>query len=76
MNLEDIKKLVSEVLNIPIESINNNSSINDIIEWDSLSHMTIIINLEKALSIQFSGEDITEMTSIASIKKTIDANKP
>ena len=76
MNLEDIKKLVSEVLNIPIESINDNSSINDIIEWDSLSHMTIIINLEKALSIQFSGEDITEMTSIASIKKTIDANKP
>ena len=73
MNIKEIKQLVSEVLNIPADLITDDSSIINIEEWDSLSHMTIILNIEKALSIQFSGEIIAEMTSIESIKKAIDS---
>ena len=74
MNTQEIKSIIAEELNIPFKLINDNSAIEDIDEWDSLSHMTIIMNIEKKLSVQFTGEIIAEMTSISSIKKAIDTS--
>jgi acyl carrier protein len=59
--MEDrVKKVMSDVLNIDIESINNESSPDNIENWDSLKHMNLIVALEEEFEIEFDDEEIVE----------------
>ncbi len=62
-----IKKIMSETFRIKEENILVDSKMEDIEGWDSISHMELILRLEKELQITLSGEDIAEMNSISSI---------
>ena len=59
--MEDrVKKVMSDVFNIDIESINNESSPDNIENWDSLKHMNLIVALEEEFEIEFDDEEIVE----------------
>jgi acyl carrier protein len=55
-----IKKVMSDVFNIDIESINNSSSPDNIENWDSLNHMNLIVALEEEFEIEFDDEEIID----------------
>ena len=56
-----IKKVMSDILNIDVSSINDNTSPENVESWDSLKQMNIIVALEEEFDIEFSDEDIIEM---------------
>ncbi len=56
-----IKKVMSDILNIDVSSINDNTSPENIESWDSLKQMNIIVALEEEFDIEFSDEEIGEM---------------
>ena len=59
--MEDrIKKVMSDVLNIDVSLINNESSPDNIENWDSLKHMNLIVALEEEFEIEFDDEEIVE----------------
>jgi acyl carrier protein len=60
-----IKKVMSDVFNIDIESINNDSSPDNIENWDSLKHMNLIVALEDEFEIEFSDEEIIDSMNYA-----------
>ena len=62
-----IKKIMSEVFRISDEKIFDNSRMQDIDGWDSMTHMELILRLEKEFEIMISGDDIAEMNSLESI---------
>jgi len=62
-----IKKVMSDVFNIDIILINNNSSPDNIKNWDSLKHMNLIIALEEEFEIEFSDEEIVDSMNYALI---------
>ena len=64
-------KILSQVLNIPIEQINNESSPDTITEWDSLKHMNLVLTIEQEFDIQFTEEQIIEMLNVALIVETL-----
>ena len=66
VKLEELLKKVFE-----IEKINLESSIEDIFEWDSLTHTQLILAIEKEFKIKIKFEDVMIMTSIPIIKKRI-----
>ena len=35
----------------------------DVLRWDSLGHMTLVMDLEDAFGVHFEVDEITEMTS-------------
>jgi len=75
-NLEfQIKNVMSIVFEIPIDGINNFSSSDNIESWDSLKHMNLIIALEEETEINFSEDEIIEMTNYKKIKKIIESRK-
>ena len=37
-------------------------------EWDSLSHISLVMALEAEFGIQFEADDLASMTSIAAIR--------
>jgi acyl carrier protein len=62
-----IKKIMSNVFNINVDSINNESSPDNIENWDSLKHMNLIIALEEEFEIEFSDEEIIDSMNYALI---------
>ena len=63
-----IQKIMSEVLRIPPERIQDSMHMRDVEEWDSLKHMELILTIERACGIELSGDEIAEMTSLSAIK--------
>ena len=61
------KEVMGSVFNISISSINNDSSPDNIENWDSLKHMNLIIALEEEFDIEFDDEEIVNSMSYALI---------
>jgi acyl carrier protein len=73
--MEDrIFRVVSDVLGVPIEKVNDDSSPDTIQAWDSLSHINLILALEAEFAISLSPDDVLEMLSVGLIR-TILAEK-
>ena len=66
IKLEEILKKVFK-----IEKINLESSIEDISEWDSLTHIQLINAIDEEFEIEIELNDAIIMTSIPIIKKKI-----
>ena len=66
MKLEEILKKVFKT-----EKINLESSIEDISEWDSLTHIQLINAIDEEFEIEIGLNDAIIMTSIPIIKKKI-----
>lgn len=71
-----IFKVISQVMGIPEEEINEGSSPDTIEAWDSLNHMNLVFALEEEYSIKFTDESIMQMTDVSSIIKTINDSTP
>lgn len=65
--LERVRKIVSQVMGIPVEQINEESSPDTIEGWDSLKHINLILSLEEEFKVQFKDEQIVEMLSVGLI---------
>ena len=73
INTKELDKKLEELLKkvFKIEKINLGSSIEDISEWDSLTHTQLILAIEKEFKIKIRFDDVMIMTSIPIIKKKI-----
>ena len=52
-----------EALSVDKSIVNDKLKYNEIPEWDSIGHMTLISNLEEAFGISFETDDIVEFSS-------------
>ena len=68
---ERVYKVVSQVLNVPLEQINDDFSPDHSKEWDSLKHMNLILAIEEEFQIQFGEGQIVEMLSVGLIIESI-----
>lgn len=67
-----IKKVMASVFGIKELQINKNTSPETLEEWDSLSHMNLIVALEEEFNFKFNNEEIIEMLSYPLIKILIE----
>jgi len=66
-NLKSPKEIVSEVLNISIDQINDDSAYGETPNWDSLNHIDIINELETNYEIQIPDSEIENYMTIKAI---------
>jgi len=73
INTKDLDVKLEEILKkvFKIEKINLESSIEDISEWDSLTHIQLINAIDEEFEIEIELNDAIIMTSIPIIKKKI-----
>ena len=60
---ERLKKIMSRVFGVPVESINNDSSLDTIDDWDSITHMNLALAIEQAFDITLEPDEIIELLS-------------
>ena len=56
-----IKNVMSAIFNVDINDINEESSPDNIDNWDSMAHMNLIVGLEEEFNLIFGETEITEM---------------
>jgi len=65
MNLKDrVLRIVSQVMGVPMETLDLNSSPDTVEEWDSLKHMNLVLALEEEFEVLFGDEEIVTLLSV------------
>lgn len=59
--------LIEEILNVPAGTVTEDTKSEEIEEWDSLAHVTIIGELEERLGISIPLDEAIELTSVREI---------
>ena len=69
--MEKVKKILAEVLEIPYEDINEETSMESCASWTSLALVTILDRLETEFDTEFDVQEAIEMDSVKAIKEII-----
>ena len=62
-NLSKYNECFTESLSISKDIVNKELKYNDVPEWDSIGHMTLISSLEENFDISFETDDIIDFSS-------------
>ena len=62
-NVNKYSKIFKTALNISDDKLSENLKYNEIEEWDSIGHMTLIAALEEEFKISLETDDIIEFSS-------------
>ena len=68
---EKLKAIMAEVFNVSESEISKKSSLHSISSWDSLTHINLIMVLQKKFNIRFEDEEIPTMVNYMMISNTI-----
>ncbi len=66
-----LKEVLSSVLDIKVEDINEETSINTEESWDSLAHIRIILEIEREFGIKIPTDKIFSLNSFNALIKFI-----
>ena len=68
---ERVFRVVAQVMGVPAESINQDSSPDNVKSWDSLKQLNLVLALEEEFEVQFSQQQILEMLSVALVVEVL-----
>jgi acyl carrier protein len=66
-----VEQIVAKVFGVAPGKVNDSSVRDNIEGWDSMGHLTLIIELEKQFRVNISISDSLEMVSIRKIKEVL-----
>ena len=58
-------RVLSEVMDVSLDSITEDSTPENIENWDSLQHMNLVLALEEEFDVQFNDEQVMEMDRVS-----------
>ncbi len=62
-----LQEILSTALALPTDQITDDLAYQSVPEWDSMSHMILIAELESNYSITIETEDLLEMTDVTNV---------
>ena len=75
MILDELRKIISEKLNIDENSIGSDTSLTDYLHADSLDKVEIIMQVEENFGITIDDDAALNFRTIGDVVKYIEANK-
>lgn len=69
--LNEVRKIVAGILQIPEERLAVNADMNDVENWDSLRNIQILSALEEHYDILFPEDDIFDLTCVQALADEI-----
>ena len=69
MKLDDVNTIVAKVFSIDESEITDESSPETIESWDSFNGLVLVDDLENHFNIKFSISEITDVKTVADIKR-------
>ena len=72
MEKTKIKQVMSAVFEIPLESIAEDASSDNIENWDSLRHLNLILALEEEFGVSIQDEEVGNLVNYKLIELVIN----
>lgn len=69
---EKLNEIFTDVLDLDECELTEESSANDIEEWDSLSHIQLIVAIEKAFGIKFTSLEIMKWANVGEMVNSME----
>jgi len=70
-NAEKLAGAFSDALAVPSENITDDLSYQSIPEWDSVTHMILISQLEDVFGIEIDTDDVIDLSSVGKAKEIL-----
>ena len=64
---EKIQNLIASTLKVPPDRVTRETSDKDLVAWDSLAHVNLMMSLEQTFDLFLEVEDFTQLTSVPAI---------
>jgi acyl carrier protein len=71
LSIEKLQEIFSSAFNKQIE-ISLETKKEDVGEWDSLSHLNLIVELEDSLGVSFTKDEIATIKSVKDIMEIVE----
>lgn len=71
MNEEKLISAFAEALNVEKEIVNKDLKYQGIPEWDSISHMVLISEIEDIFDVEIDTDDVIDMSSFIKAKEIL-----
>ncbi len=71
-NLETIREIMLDVFDLDDLEINEATSADDIEEWDSLSHIRLIVAVERKFGFKFKNAEIEALKNVGDLLALIE----
>jgi len=62
-----VRKIFSNIMTVPLESVTLESSPDSVETWDSIFHMNLILALEQEFGVRFADDQVVRMLSVEQI---------
>jgi len=73
--IKEITPIFLDVLDIDKIDLREETTANDIEEWDSLNHIQLVVAIEKYFNIKFTSQEIQGWVNVGDMCKTIISKK-
>ncbi len=70
--IQELNEIFIDVLDLETISLTNQTTANDIEEWDSLSHIMLIVAIEKHFKIKFTSREIQQWKNLGEMIACIE----
>lgn len=69
--MEQLKRIFSSILNIPMEKVTDSMSPENTPSWDSLNAIILVTEIEKAFSIKFTYQEVMAVKNFGDAAKLV-----
>jgi acyl carrier protein len=69
--LESLRKLMIDVFDLDDLRINAQTTADDVEDWDSLSHIRLMVAIERQFKIKFQNSEIEALTNVGELVQVI-----
>ncbi|KQQ41158.1 acyl carrier protein [Methylobacterium sp. Leaf125] len=66
-----LKSVIAAILEIDENSVDQNTSMDNVESWDSIKHMDLILAIEEEFGVSVPDEEAADLTSYALIKLVV-----
>lgn len=70
---EKLREIMASTLEISTKNISEDSTMDDIEEWDSLGHVHIMVALEQTFDLYMDAEDFADLHSVRAILRYLES---
>ena len=69
---EKIYQIVADLCETEVANINDETTIGDFPEWDSMGQLTIVSNIEEAFDITFDPDELMDLEDVNDFVKAVE----
>ncbi len=71
--LEQVRLVMEDVFDVDELALTPSTTARDVPEWDSLSHIRLVVALERRFKIKFKNSELEGLKNVGDLVKVIDA---